>query len=181
MSFNVGDWVKKHNGRRVAEVTHLNGGRMSIRYLHSRSTSTYEYPHHYVQVCKEDYTDKGEKVVAAVTAGLYEIADAINGTKRIGTKLMEKSKSAWIMEIKGSGEVVVVPANDCTEIVPYTIEVQFSDNTTKHYYAEPGQYAKGDLFIMGVNLLFARVTKVDSKGKALGDFHPSHRIVTTEV
>ena len=144
--------VRKFNGKNQAEVL-LEGYHPQLRWLHTNKV-LYDYSGcNWVEVTEE----------ALNMNSLYEVV--VDGQTKIATKLMEKSNKAWIMELKGSGEVVVADPKDISEIVPYTIEVNVA-GTTQHYQADEGTYNVDDLFVMGKTLQLARVVKLDTKNKA---------------
>lgn len=163
--FKEGDIVRLKYGDRHAIVNKSSGNFMNIKWLKSGKTEWGQYQQHFVLVTEEEKQKEG---VTNMTA-LYEVK--VNGEVKIATKLMEKSKTSWIMEIKGSGDVVVADAADVTEIMKYTVEV-FCDGKTTHYEAVQGEYAVGDIFLTK-GLQIARIVKVDSKSKnALAEFSP---------
>lgn len=163
--FNVGDIVRLKYGSRQAEVTDINGGYMHIRWLHNNMMGYDAYVSNYVLVTEEEKQNKG----ATKMTTLYEVK--YDGEIKIATKLMEKSKTSWIMEIKGSGNVIVVDASAVTEIMKYTVEV-FCDGKTTHYEAVQGEFNEGDIYLTK-GLQMARIVKVDSKSKnANTEFKP---------
>lgn len=163
--FNVGNIVRLKYGTRQAEVTGISGGYMNIRWLHNNSMEYDNYMPHYVLVTEEEKQNKG----ATNMTTLYEVK--YDGETKIATKLMEKSKTSWIMEIKGSGSVIVVDASTVTEIMKYTVEV-FCDGKTTHYEAVQGEFNEGEVYLTK-GLQMARIVKVDSKSKnANTEFKP---------
>lgn len=144
--------VRKVNGKNHAEVLY-EGYHPKVRWFHSDKEQFIYNDCYWVEVTKEEVNMNS----------LYEVA--IDGSTKIATKLMEKSNKAWIMELKGSNEVVVVDPKDVSEIVPYTIEVNVA-GTSQHYQADEGTYSVDDLFVMGKTLQLARVVKLDTKNKA---------------
>ena len=163
--FKVGDIVRLKYGIRQAEVTDISGGYMNIRWLHNNRTEYSHYVQNYVLVTEEEKQSKGATNMTA----LYEVK--YDDETKIATKLMEKSKTSWIMEIKGSGSVIVVDASSVTEIMKYTVEV-FCDGKTTHYEAVQGEFNEGDIYLTK-GLQVARIVKVDSKSKnANTEFKP---------
>ena len=168
----IGDIVRKVHGKRLAEVVQIHDQRMSVRWLHNNITNSWQYIGEYVVATDEEIN--ATKGVTGVE--LYEV-ETENGTK-IATKLMEKSKDTWIMEVKGSGEVVVVSKDKIKEIVKYTIEVKFNTGKITNYEATEGQYKLDEVFLMGNTLDIARVIKLDSKCKsANSEFKPFAKLV----
>lgn len=89
-----------------------------------------------------------------------------------GYKLATNSKSLYVMEILGTGEVVSVEPWQVTEVLPYTIEVSYGDNYahTYSYTAKKGEYEVGDVLVIhgaATNgWCIVRVEAVDTKSKA---------------
>ncbi len=177
--FQEGDFVRKAMGKRVAVVTRVVGmDRFHVTYLHNNKRCGYEWQREYVKVNKDEYNEKGEQLTMSATNKLYEINYA-GEAARIATKLMEKSPTSWIMEVKGTNEVLVVPAANCKEIIPYTIKVVYTSGTVSHYHADPGQYEKGDIYLVTTSGKpeLAQIVEVDSKGVSNKEFKHSGKLV----
>lgn len=149
--FEVGDIIRRCNGKRTAEVERVNTYDMYIRWHHT-GTGFYVGSHEYDGFTK---VEEQENIMT-----LYESKDG-----KIWTKLVEKSNKAWVMEAKGSGEVGIKDPKDLEEILPYTIEVNVAGKVN-HYQADEGVYQVDDMFIMGKTLELARVTKLNTKNKS---------------
>ena len=170
--FNVGDKVVKNHGHTIAEVISMDYNYMDVRWEKSGKRSYSEYVNGYRLATEAERNKQGAKDMTA----LYEVK--VNGETKIATKLMEKSKTSWIMEIKGSGDVIVVDASDVQEIVKYTIEVRYGEGKTVHYEATAGQYKVDEVYLMGNTLQIARIVKLDSKSKtASTEFKPFAKLV----
>lgn len=179
-AFNRGDYVRKKYGTRVAEVQTCNdSGNLQIKYLHNGKAAYYEHARDYVKVNKEDYNEKGELIAMAANGNkLYEITSE-GETTRIATKLMEKSPTQWIMEVKGTNEVLVVSSSQCKEIIPFTIKVVYTSGTIAVYHAEPDQYKKGDVYLVTTSGKpeLAQVVELDCKQPSGKEFKHSGKIV----
>lgn len=115
---------------------------------------------------------KVEKEKEMTKDTLYEIK---RGDQTLfGTKLAVNSQGQWVMEVKGSGEVVAVDKNTVFEVVPYTISVQYQEGGTVYEYLnEKRDLEVGDFFINsatygGANngaYQIGRVIAVDTKAK----------------
>lgn len=148
----VGDFVKKPSGSRTALVLEeLYGDGLHIQWQHNGTKS---------RVYRRDFV-KADAMTNSTT--LFEVNH--NGTTKIATKLMEKSNKAWIMEIKGTCEVLVVDPKDVSEIVPYTIEVNLNGNS-QHFQVDEGAYNVDEVYLMGKTLQLARIVKLDTRNKA---------------
>ena len=111
---------------------------------------------------------------------LYEIS---RGTETLyGHKLATNSQGQWVMEIKGSGDVIAVDKDTVQEVLPYTIAVQFeTGKMTYSYLAEAGKYKIGEFFILDApsGRAIVQVTGVDTKSNAATkQFTPLAKLLT---
>jgi hypothetical protein len=111
---------------------------------------------------------KQEKTKMANEKTLYEINRG--DIKSYGYKLAVNSQGQWVMEIKGSGDVIAVDKATVSEVIPYTVGVKFASNgTIYHYFNEAKDLVKGDALVMegyaGSNYQIAMVVDVDTKSK----------------
>ena len=100
-------------------------------------------------------------------AKLYEFF--LDGTKVYGSKLAKDSAGNWVMEVKGQGQVVSVPAGSVEEVMPYTIGVNFESNGQTYSYTYEKDLAKvGDLFVIDApsGRAIVQVVGVDTKSRA---------------
>lgn len=102
-----------------------------------------------------------------MTNKLYEIS---RGTETLyGHKLATNSQGQWVMEIKGTGDVIAVDKATVQEVLPYTIAVQFeTGKQTYSYLAEAGKYQIGDFYIVDTphGRSIVQVTGTDTKSAA---------------
>lgn len=93
----------------------------------------------------------------------------LNDTNFYGTQLAINSSGQWVMEVKGTGEVVAVDPSIVEEVIPHTVDVQFlGNNINKYsYWAPAGKYAVNDVLLVKApsGLALVLVTKVDTKSK----------------
>lgn len=116
------------------------------------------------------------------TKKLYEI-NTING-KVYGHKLAVNSRGEWVMEIKGTGEVVSYNPKAIEEVLPHTIGIRFlhtSNKTTYHYLAPKDAFKVGSVHAIensnGISLVM--VMEVDTKSTlASVEFKPFAKLVT---
>jgi hypothetical protein len=110
---------------------------------------------------------------------LFEIK--IGDKTSYGFKLAMNSENKLVMELKGTGEIVVVAQDAVKEIMPYTITVtSFSGDAARSYTIESGKVAVNDLvlhqpkgsktFGLGV------VTAIDTKVKGAAQFTGSRLV-----
>ena len=111
---------------------------------------------------------------------LYEIS---RGTETLyGHKLATNSQGQWVMEIKGTGDVIAVDKATVQEVLPYTIAVQFeTGKQTYSYLAEAGKYQIGEFYILDApnGRAIVQVTGVDTKNAAATkQFTPIAKLLT---
>ncbi len=128
--------------------------------------------------CSEVSMETGKKEDAM--SKLYEIKH--EGKVLYGNKLAVNSLGHWVMEIKGTGEVISVDQVMVEEVMPYTIGVQFeTGKTTYHYLSEKGKYNVGDVCILDAPMgrAIVNVVAVDTKSQsATKQFTPIAKLVT---
>lgn len=120
---------------------------------------------------------EGKKVT---TKKLYEFP--YRDSRVYGHKLAVDSQGNWVMEIKGTGEVTAVTKTDITEVMPYTIGVQFeTGKTTYHYLAENGKHKVGDVYVVDApsGRAIVNVVSLDTKNAmATKDFTYVAKLLT---
>lgn len=105
------------------------------------------------------------------TEELYEIHASefpFGSGNKFATKLAENSSGKWVMEIKGTGEVIAIDPNKAIKVVPYTIGVKFSPKgTVYHYRAKAGEHSVGDFHVcssvVSDEYIIVQVVEIDSK------------------
>tara|TARA_R110000765_G_scaffold414740_1_gene515409 strand:- start:296 stop:850 length:555 start_codon:yes stop_codon:yes gene_type:complete len=97
---------------------------------------------------------------------LYEINT--NGVSTYGAKLAVNSSGDWVMELKGTGAVVSVPKENVKEVLPYSVEVEFTQGKAGlySYLARKEDWVAGDLVIIPNTSGVARVIKVNSASRS---------------
>lgn len=114
---------------------------------------------------------------------LYEIK--AEGNTRYGHKLAVNSQGYWVMEVKGTGEVLAVDKSFVQEVLPYSIGVQFeSGKTVYHYLGEAGKHQVGDMFVLDApnGRAIVQVVAVDTKNtNATKHFNPIAKLATFEI
>lgn len=117
---------------------------------------------------------------------LYEWKDAF-GQQKFGTKLATNSEGKWVMEVKGTSEVVSVDKYEVEEVIPHTIDIKFFNGSSDRkysYLAPKGKYNIGEVFVLenqnGVS--FVTIVGVDTKSSsAHKEFTPTSQLVTKPV
>jgi hypothetical protein len=100
---------------------------------------------------------------------LYEIT-RMGDLKSYGYKLAVNSAGQWVMEIKGSGDVVAVDKATVSEVIPYTVGIKFAQQgQTYNYFNEAKDLVEGDALVMdgygSGDYQVALVVAVDTKSK----------------
>ena len=115
---------------------------------------------------------------------LYEIK--LGSETAYGYKLAMNSENKLVMEIKGTGNIVVVSPDDVKEIMPYTITVtSFSGDAQRNYTIENGKVALNDIVLhmpkgsktVGLGVVTALDTKVKGAAQFTGSKLVAEHIV----
>ncbi len=111
---------------------------------------------------------------------LYEITNE-DGSKTFAVKVAEKSKTLWVMEIKGTGEFKAVETSLLQEVVPYTVKAKYiSSGTTFHHEAEEGKFSVGDIVLLASGDI-ASIVEVNTKQKGVSELKARKRLVTADI
>ena len=113
---------------------------------------------------------------------LYQINSLVS-TVKYGHKLAVNSAGKWVMEIKGTGEVVTCDKDDVEEVMPYTVSIQFGTGKQIYsYLAEKGSVELNAFYIFDAALgrAIAQVVKLDTKSPAASvEFKPLAKLNVT--
>ncbi len=168
--FSKGDIIVSKSGHRpmVAESDVYKGTyRFYARYVHS---NVQRYVYRDTMKLYDEQPPAKENAMTIYTIKLAE------GKTTYGTKVGVNSANKFLMEEKGTGEILVVAPDAVEEIVPHTVSVSEigSERVNYHYMIEPGKLLPGDLvlhtskgskeFSLGI------VRAVDTKFKAAKEF-----------
>jgi len=167
--FKVGDVVRLKTGTApisVTDVTYipaLNNYGLSGKYVNTSHTI----------MCRKDedfefYVEKEEDKMNT----LYQIKQ--DGKEVFGHYLATNSSGQWVMEVRGTGDVVTADKNSVDEVLPYTIGVKFpTGSTVYNYFAEKDKFEKGFYLLRNPDLALVEVVALDTKSKlATKDFSP---------
>lgn len=99
-------------------------------------------------------------------AKLYSIDT--DGVISYGSKLATDSSGNWVMEVKGTNEVVSVHRDKVTEVLPYSVGVTFNTGAQVYsYLARVGDWSVGDIVVVSGSVNpFATITAIDTKSPA---------------
>jgi hypothetical protein len=103
-------------------------------------------------------TSEGNTLMAT----LYQTKEE---TPRFGTKLAVNSAGKYVLEMKGTGEVLAFAPADVEVVMPYTVRVRMSGGKTGgeyDFFSVPGALKKGDC-VGTVGYGIVVVTAVDTK------------------
>jgi len=113
---------------------------------------------------------------------LYQINTPLDDVK-YGHKLAVNSAGKWVMEVKGTGEVITCDKNDVEEVMPYTVSIQFETGKQIYsYLAEKGSVELNAFYIFDAALgrAIAQVVKLDTKSPAASvEFKPLAKLNVT--
>lgn len=173
--FKVGDSVRLKNGTAEIEVTDVTFGYRN--YAWTISGKYVNSDNYITQRNQDDFVlYDGEKKMTNTTK-LYTWKDTLSNFDLYGHYLATNSQGEWVMEVKGSGQIVAVAKNKVEEVLPYTISVKFSDSgTTYSYLSEKDKFPVGFYLVKALHSdgwQIAQVTAVDTKSnKATKEFAP---------
>ena len=167
----------KYEGGSPFRVINPHRNLCSIEYLHSRL----QFYDQEIKATWVPYEPQTEEKEETMTNKLYEIT--INEETKFGTKLAVNSSGEWVMEIKGTGEVLAVKEDQCQKVVPYSVAIVFLDNKGKkfHYLADKGEFEVGDLLIGGNFTSLAQVKEVDTKNEVATKRFEGWKIQATPI
>ena len=99
-----------------------------------------------------------------------------------GTHIGTNSENNFIIELKGTGAIVVKSPKELEEVLPYTFSVDIEGKEI-HYIGEPGKVSKGDWLLqrVGKGHLVVQVKAVDTKNKAARSKFSGRKLVTEEI
>ena len=166
--FKVGDSVRLKNGTAEIEVTKVWVGANSA-YLDGKYVNSENYV---TQRNQDDFVPYDGESKMTSTNKLYTWHHDVD---LYGHYLATNSQGEWVMEVKGSGQIMAVAKDRVQEVLPYTIGVQFGDSkTTYHYLADKDKFDVGFYLVrsdLNNNWQIAKVTSVDTKSaKATKEF-----------
>lgn len=118
-----------------------------------------------------EYDQLKEKEDRMTEKTLYEIT---RGDQVLyGHKLAINSLGEWVMEVKGTGEVLSVNKDKVQKVMPYTISVQYKEGGTIYSYFNEARDLKVDDFFIntatfdgGGQYQIGRVVAVDTKSES---------------
>lgn len=168
--FKEGDIVRLKAGNAAIRITYICGTYITGRYVKSDNEVYQRHQDYFVHY-------EGEATVTN-TNKLYVFKDNFNNAVDLyGHYLATNSQGEWVMEVKGSGQIMAIAKDKVQEVLPYTISVKFVDGgTTYSYLASKDQFPVGFYLVKAYShdgWQIAQVTAVDTKSnKATKEFAP---------
>lgn len=186
--FYAGDRVRLKNGIAEIEITKIHfqyspSGYPYVVYLDGKYVKSDITVTHRNQ---DDFVPyDGESKMTMYTNKLYtwkqtyttlDVA-TIESPDLYGHYLATNSQGEWVMEVKGSGQIMAVTKDKVQEVLPYTIGVKFGKSSqVYHYLAERDKFPVGFYLVDNYNVdgfQVAQVVQVDTKSpKATVEFTP---------
>ena len=141
---------------------------ISTKYLNTHHTYQNRAAVHFEHV---DPNPQKEENIMTNTA-LFETPE---GT--YGTLLTKDSQGNYVLEMKGGGGVQAFDPKKLTEVMPYTIQIEWNSGKSEHFEVPKDKLKKGDLLVHGTRI--GIVAHLDSKCKSAGPLTDA-RVVPTQ-
>ncbi|AEC53118.1 hypothetical protein SCRM01_172 [Synechococcus phage S-CRM01] len=168
--FKVGDHVRRGRGTKPAVVTSV-GYCIYCRYLESRSTfSAYESD----LVLLDEYEVNS---LNTMNSTLYTFKE--NDVDVYASVIGKTEAGLLVLEVRGGGGIFTKSPSDVTEVVPYTVSINFN-GIDSHYEVPKGLLAKGDVLLRDDGK-FGTVVELDTKKKNANSKLVARRVLTEEL
>ena len=170
--FQVGDIVRKLNGKLPAQITSkIYSDRFYCHYLGSGNPfSAYSYD----LVLYEDPTE------TQTMKTLYTFEE--NGKTIFANVIGKTQDGNLVLEARGGGGIFTKAESEVVEVIPYTVEIEFltGGKNSVHYEARQDALVKGD-FVVSDQGQFGRVKAVDTKNKSARGKFAGRKLVTEPI
>ena len=173
----VGDYVILGNGKKIIEVTEIHADYSNyVKGVYVESGKVIMEHYSYLSPAPEN-TNTNTKTMKEQ---LYIWNDPQNNAV-YGTKLAMNSAGEYVLEIKGTGQIVTMDPQLLTEVIPYTFMAK-NGSTEKHFIGTEGKVSVGDTLIQtsSATLKIWVVKETDTKNKTAVKF-TGRRIVTEKI
>lgn len=133
----------------------------------NRGSCRHNWESSYVDCYNKTYylitgTKQTEEEKSTMNNKLYQV----NGSETYANHIATNSQGLYVLEVKGTGEILTKDKSDLTEVFPYTVCVKYNDNGTLcHFLSKEGEVQKGDILYDLQTLGFARVKELDTKSE----------------
>ena len=173
----VGDYVTFGSSKKIIEITKLapdDYGRNYVAGVYVESGKKITEHWTYLSPAPEQNTN-----TKTMKEQLYTWTDQSNAV--YGTKLAMNSAGEYVLEIKGTGQIVTMDPQLLTEVIPYTFMAK-SGSTEKHFIGTEGNVSVNDTLIQtsSATLKIWVVKEIDTKNKTAVKF-TGRRIVTEKI
>ena len=172
----VGDLVRKKYGSKAIEVVQEYGNHFYGRYVHSGASSGRLSIGDVVRVENQTVETKGQE---NMKGKLFQTKEA---DVRFGIGLAVNSRGEYVLEIKGTGDLVAFNKKDIELVMPFTYSVQFNGAGTEYsYLGREGAVQPGDLLLKTdgtKGITIAQVTAVNTKSEKATKYFEGVKIKT---
>lgn len=172
----VGDLVRKKYGTKAIEVVQEYGNHFYGRYVHSGASTGRLSIGDVVRVENQTVETKGQE---NMKGKLFQTKEA---DVRFGIGLAVNSRGEYVLEIKGTGDLVAFNKKDIELVMPFTYSVQFNGAGTEYsYLGREGAVQPGDLLLKTdgtKGITIAQVTAVNTKSEKATKYFEGVKIKT---
>jgi len=179
----VGDYVTFLNGKKIIEVTKIRADYSNyVKGVYVESGKVIKDHYSYFSPAPEQNTNtKTMKEQLYTWTDQNKIATSTHDNVVYGTKLAMNSAGEYVLEIKGTGQIVTMNPQLLTEVIPYTFMAK-SGSTEKHFIGTEGKVSVGDTLIQtsSATLKIWAVKETNTKNKTAVKF-TGRRIVTEKI
>jgi hypothetical protein len=173
----VGDVVRKRYGTKTILVREIYSYCVYGTYQHSGTSTGRLDPVNLVKVENTDNVE--EKGYGKMKGKLFQTKDGA-----FGVGLAVNSKGEYVLEMKGTGDLVAYHKKDVELVMPFTFSVQFNGTGTEYsYLGKEGSVKIGDLLLKtdSKGITVAKVTAVDTKSEKATKYFDGVKIVTEAI
>ena len=156
--FKVGDLVIKNSGKKPLKIVSQYGHNYyHARYCHN-NTGVYVYD------SELKLYEQGEITMNTKTLYSFKLED---GSLAYGTHIGTNGENKYVLEVKGTGAIVVKDKKEIDEVLPYTFSISDSRGQEVHVVGEPDKLKVGDVIMYMENKshYIAQVSAVNTKSK----------------
>jgi hypothetical protein len=172
-----GDLVRKKYGTKTIEVTEEYGSTFYGRYLHSGASTGRLDARYVVRVENQTVETKGYD---KMKGKLFQTKDGA-----FGIGLAVNSKGEYVLEMKGTGDLVAYNKTEVELVMPFTYSVQFNGVGTEYsYLGKEGTVKVDDLLLKNdgsKGIVIAKVTAVNTKSEKATKYFEGVKIVTESL
>ena len=174
----VGDHLILGNGKKIIEVTDIRDYSNYVKGVYVESGKAIKEHYSYFSPAPENTNTKTMKEQLYTWTDPHNLLD---NNAIYGTKLAMNSAGEYVLEIKGTGQIVTMDPQLLTEVIPYTFMAK-NGNTEKHFIGTEGKVSVGDTLIQtsSATLKIWVVKETDTKNKTAVKF-TGRRIVTEKI